>query len=80
MSQRKQQSWEPPRAPKCSPLQCPHPCLAPCPAPSCSPGSGGGGSGSQSSEAQKPAHSRRTHQELRCLRGGTVYHIKEEEC
>nr|KAF6290862.1 late cornified envelope 6A [Myotis myotis] len=80
MSQQKQQSWESFRAPKYSLPQEPHPSLAPSSDPCCTPCSGGCGSGSQSSGTQNPAGARRASRTPRCLRGGTVYHIKEEEC
>ncbi|XP_008578481.1 PREDICTED: late cornified envelope protein 6A [Galeopterus variegatus] len=80
MSQQKQQSWEPPNAPKSSPPQCPNPCLAPCSAPCGTPCSGGCHSSSQRSRAQNPTCSRRARRKPRCLRGGTTYHCKEEEC
>ncbi|XP_036128080.1 late cornified envelope protein 6A [Molossus molossus] len=82
MSQQKPKSCEPSQAPKCCPPQDPHSSLAPCSDPGCAPWSGGCGSASQSSQTQSPAraHARKASRKPRCLSGGTVYHIKEEEC
>ncbi|XP_032159216.1 late cornified envelope protein 6A [Mustela erminea] len=81
MSRQKQESWEPPSAPKCSPRQCSNTSLAPCSAPCCDLCSGGYNSGSQKPGEQSPGGSQRAHRKKpRCLSGGTVYHIKEEEC
>lgn len=80
MSQQKQPSWESLQAPKCSLPQEPQPSPAPSSDPRCAPCAGGCGSGSQSSGTQSPAGARRASRTPRCLRGGTVYHIKEEEC
>ena len=81
MSQQKQQSWKPPSAPKSSPPQCPNPSLTTCFAPCCDPYSGGCNSGSQKPREQSPGCSQRAHHKKPCcLSGGTVYHIKEEEC
>nr|KAF6304760.1 late cornified envelope 6A [Pipistrellus kuhlii] len=80
MSQQKPQSWESLQAPKCSLPQEPHPSLAPSSDPCCAPCSGGCGSGPQRSRTQTPATTRRASRMPHCLRGGTVYHIKEEEC
>ncbi|XP_064139241.1 late cornified envelope protein 6A [Loxodonta africana] len=76
MSQQKQRPCELPDAPKCSPPQCPNPGFAPC----CSTCSGGYCLHSQRSGAQSPGRPRRTRRKPRCLRGGTIYHCKEEEC
>ncbi|XP_052587399.1 late cornified envelope protein 6A [Peromyscus californicus insignis] len=82
MSQQKQQPQELPNAPKCSPAQCPDPCLTTCSTScgiSCSARSCS--SHSQRPELQNTAGRRRTHLvRPRCLRGGTTYHCKEEEC
>lgn len=76
MSQQKQQSWEPPSAPKYSPSQCPNISLA-----ACDLCSGGRDSGSLKPGGKSPGHSQRAHcKKPRCLGGGTVYHIKEKEC
>ncbi|KAF6074855.1 late cornified envelope 6A [Phyllostomus discolor] len=80
MSQQKQQPLESSQASKCPRLQDPHPSLTSCSAPCCTPHSGGCGSGSQSSRTQSQSSTRRASQQPRCLRGGTVYNIKEKEC
>lgn len=81
MSQQKQQSWEPPISPKCSLPQRPNPSLAACSAPCHGPCSGGCDSGSQKPGEQRASSSRKAHRKKPCcLSGGTVYHIKEEEC
>ncbi|XP_039705773.1 late cornified envelope protein 6A [Pteropus medius] len=76
MSQQKQQPWEPPKAPERAPPQCAHPSSAPCSAPRCAPCS----PAPQSSQAPGPARARRAPREPRCLRGGSFFHIREEEC
>ncbi|XP_060057647.1 late cornified envelope protein 6A [Erinaceus europaeus] len=80
MSQQNQQSWETPRAPMCSRPQWPSPCPTPCPA-SCAPCSGGCDSASQRPQDVNWAGTKRMRRrQPRCLRGGTTYRIKEEEC
>ncbi|XP_008072310.1 late cornified envelope protein 6A [Carlito syrichta] len=81
MSQQKQQSWEPPNAPQCSPPQCPSPCLDPCSAPCGTSCSRDCHSSSQKPRAQNPTCHRRTRRRKpRCLRGSTTYPCKEVEC
>lgn len=83
MSQQKQQSWEPPIAPKCTPPQCPNPSLPAYSAPFCDlrPGVQVSDSSSQKPGDQSPGHSQRARcKKPCCLSGATVYHIKEEEC
>uniref|UniRef100_A0A8W4F977 Late cornified envelope 6A n=1 Tax=Sus scrofa TaxID=9823 RepID=A0A8W4F977_PIG len=75
MSQQKQRSQEPQKAFKCPPPQGRPPSLVSCSAPG-PPCCGGCGFGSQRPR-DKP---RRACRKPQYLRGGTVYHIKEEEC
>ncbi|CAO2599033.1 Late cornified envelope protein 6A [Lemmus lemmus] len=81
MSQQKQQPQELPNAPKCPPPQCPDPCLK-----TFSSSYGISCSASSSSHSQRQGlpntDGRRIihHPQPRCLRGGTTYHCKEEEC
>ncbi|XP_005080314.1 late cornified envelope protein 6A [Mesocricetus auratus] len=81
MSQQKQQPRELPNAPKCPPPQGPTLCL-----PACSTSCKISCSAGHSTHSQKPVlpntAGRRVvhHPQPRCLRGGTTYHCKEEEC
>ncbi|XP_006861741.1 PREDICTED: late cornified envelope protein 6A-like [Chrysochloris asiatica] len=76
MPQQKQRSCEPPDAPKCFPPQYPNPSLAPC----CTSCSGGSCLSSPKSQSQRTARPGRARRKPHCLRGNTIYHIKEEEC
>ncbi|XP_006159929.1 late cornified envelope protein 6A [Tupaia chinensis] len=88
MSQQKHQSWEPSNALKCFPAQGSNPCVAPCSAPcvaACSapcdsPCAGCCHLSSQKPGTHSPARRKRTRRKCRCLRGGTTYPCKEEEC
>ncbi|EDL87879.1 rCG40941 [Rattus norvegicus] len=81
MSQQKQQPSELPNAPKCSPPKGPNFCLTSC-SSSCGTSCSAGYSsqlrrlGLRNTANRKKIH----HPQPRCLRGGTTYHCKEEEC
>ncbi|XP_035307110.1 late cornified envelope protein 6A [Cricetulus griseus] len=81
MSQQKQQPQELPNAPKCPSPKCPTPCLTTCSTSckiSCSTGCASHSErpGLPNTAGRRIVH----HPQPRCLRGGTTYHCKEEEC
>ncbi|XP_051013606.1 late cornified envelope protein 6A [Acomys russatus] len=81
MSQQKQWPLELPNAPKCSPPQCANPCLTTCSTSCRTSCTAGCSSSSQKPGPQDTPRCRKVHySQPRCLRGGTTYHCKEEEC
>ncbi|XP_028640781.1 late cornified envelope protein 6A [Grammomys surdaster] len=81
MSQQKQQPSELPNAPKCSPPKSPNLCLTTC-STSCGASCSAGCSSHSERLRLRNTVSRKKvhHPQPRCLRGGTTYHCKEEEC
>ncbi|XP_052034606.1 late cornified envelope protein 6A [Apodemus sylvaticus] len=81
MSQQKQQLSELPNAPKCSPPQGPNLCLTTCSSSGGTSCSAGCSSHSTRPKLQNAVPRKKIHHpQPRCLRGGTTYHCKEEEC
>ncbi|XP_031231949.1 late cornified envelope protein 6A [Mastomys coucha] len=79
MSQQKQQFSELPNAPKHSPPKGPNLCLTAC-STSCGT-SAGCSSHSNRPRLRNTVNRKKVHHpQPRCLRGGTTYHCKEEEC